>query len=176
MIKNEPFFQSLIEDCRDIVIESSFASRWSLVEGYHQLGSRILQDEDKLVSVSGGTSLRSALHDIAKLVGKRERSLYYAVEFVRMFPDINALPEGKDLNWYRIVHKYLTTESDKPKVLTKQDLRSILYQIKGFLKKEELRAVMAERSGVPLIPYEYPKLSEYLFYLQDNIEVLDKEG
>ena len=165
MIENELFFQQLVVECRDIVTESSFASRWSLVEGYHLLGSRILQDEVKLTQ--GGTNLRNTLQGIAKLVGKRERSLYYAVEFVRKFPDLNTLPEGKDTNWFRIVHKYLTTESDRPKQLAKQDLISIIFKIKELLKVEYQKAKQNELNNT--LP-EYSKLSEFVFYLQDSIQ------
>src|SRR3990167_11078627 len=168
MIENESFFTQLVEDCKDIVTESSFASRWSLVEGYHLLGSRILQDEVKLTQ--GGTELRKRLQYLAKYISKRERSLYYAVEFVRKFPDLNALPEGKDCNWYRIVHKYLTTESDRPKVLTKQDLGAILFKVKELLKVEYQKARQNELNNT--LP-EYSKLSEFIFYLQDSIEKLN---
>ena len=163
-MNNEQWFNSLVEDCKDIVTESSFTSRWSLVEGYHLLGSRILQDEVKLTQ--GGTDLRKRLQELAKFIGKRERSLYYAVEFVRKFPDINALPEGKDINWYRIIHKYLTTETDKPKVLTKQD---IIFKIKELLKIEYQKARQDELNNT--LP-EYRTLSDFIFYLQDQIEAM----
>jgi len=171
VIESELFFQSLVEDCKDIITESSFTSRWSLVEGYHQLGSRILQDEGQLTQ--GGTDLRKRLQDLAKYVGKRERSLYYAVEFVRLFPNLEEAPFDKTVNWYRIVNKYLTTESEEKKTLTKQDLQSIIYKIKEFLKTEYQKAKQAEYEGSPLIPNEYRKLSDYIFYLQDNIEKLE---
>jgi len=165
LIENEPFFQQLVEECKDIVTESSFTSRWSLVEGYHLLGSRILQDEVKIVQ--GGSSLAGTLHDLAKYIGKRERSLYYAVEFVRKFPDLNALPEGKNVNWYRIVHEHLTTESDRPKRPTNADLRGIIYKINELLKVEYQRAKQNELNNT--LP-EYSKLSEFIFYLQDQVE------
>ena len=161
-MNNEQWFNSLVEDCKDIVTESSFTSRWSLVEGYHLLGSRILQDEVKLTQ--GGTELRKRLQDLAKFIGKRERSLYYAVEFVRKFPDINALPEGKDINWYRIIHKYLTAETDRPK--TKQD---IIFKIKELLKIEYQKARQNELNNT--LP-EYSNLSDFIFYLQDQIEAM----
>jgi len=161
-MENEPFFLQLVEDCKDILTESSFASRWSLVEGYHLLGTRILQDEVNLTK--GGSTLRSRIASLAKYVGKRERSLYYAVEFVRKFPDLNSLPEGKDTNWYRIVNKYLTTETDKHHV-TMSDLRSIIYEIDKLLKTEYQKALQCEMSGIQ----EYSKLSDFIYYLQVEI-------
>ena len=164
-MNNEQWFTSLAEDCKDISVEMGFTSRWALVEGYHLLGSRILQDEVKLTQ--GGTTLRATLQGLAKYISKRERSLYYAVEFARKFPDLNEAPFDKTINWYRVVHKYLATDSDKPKVLTKQDLSSIIYQIKELLKVEYQKAKQNELNST--LP-EYPKLSDFIFYLQDQVE------
>jgi len=168
LIENEPFFQQLVDECRNIVVESGFASRWSLVEGYHLLGSRILQDEVKIVQ--GGSSLSGTLHDLAKYVGKRERSLYYAIEFVRKFPNLNEAPFDKTVSWYRIVHEHLTTESDRPKQLTKQDLSAIIFKIKELLKTEYQKAKQNELNNT--LP-EYSKLSEFILYLQDQVEKID---
>jgi len=160
-LNNEQWFMSLVEDCSDIAVEMGFASRWALIEGYHLLGTRILQDELNLTR--GGTTLRGTLQDLAKEIGKRERSLYYAVQFVKKFPDLNALPEGKDCNWYHIINKYLTTEI-KPKRLTNADL---VYKIKELLKIEYQKAKQNEINGT--LP-EYSKLSDFILYLQDQVE------
>ena len=163
-MSNEPWFTNLVEDCKDIATEFSFTSRWSLVEGYHLLGSRILQDEVRIVQ--GGSSLAWTLHDLAKYIGKRERSLYYAVEFVRKFPDLNEAPFDKTVNWYRIVHEHLTTESNRPKQLTNQDLSAILYKIKELLKTEYQKPKQNELNNTLS---EYPKLSDFILYLQDQV-------
>ena len=42
----ESWYNSLIEELADIITETSFTSRWALVEGYHQVGVRILQEND----------------------------------------------------------------------------------------------------------------------------------
>ena len=34
----------LVDDCKAIITEAVFTSRWSLVEGYHTLGKRILEE------------------------------------------------------------------------------------------------------------------------------------
>lgn len=112
-IESEIWFKALIDDCKDIIVESSFASRWALIEGYHQLGERIISDEQRLKQ--GGGSLRETLQQVARSLGKSERTIYYAVEFTRKFPDLDKLPEGKNTLWRDIVHKYLPT-SKKNKV------------------------------------------------------------
>ena len=35
------WFNHLIDDCHDIIIEAEFTSRWALVEGYHALGTPV---------------------------------------------------------------------------------------------------------------------------------------
>lgn len=42
----ESWYNSLIDELNDIIVETSFTSRWALVEGYHTVGSRILQEHD----------------------------------------------------------------------------------------------------------------------------------
>ena len=42
----EEWYQALIEDCKAIIVEAVFNSRWALVEGYHQVGERIVTDKN----------------------------------------------------------------------------------------------------------------------------------
>ena len=99
------WYHSLIDDCNSIIIEAEFISRWALVEGYHSLGLRILQDEHKLVS--GGSTLREALKRVSNLLNKGERTLYKVVQFAQEYPDLALLPEGKDTSWRKICNEYL---------------------------------------------------------------------
>ena len=57
-----------------------------LVEGYHALGMRILEDEPK--AKRGGSDLRDTLSRVSKDIGKHERLLYRAVQFARKCPDL----------------------------------------------------------------------------------------
>lgn len=99
------WYQLLIEDCHSIIVEAEFISRWALVEGYHLLGQRILQDEHKLVS--GGSTLREALKRVSNLLNKGERTLYKVVQFAKQYPDLATLPGGKDTSWRKICNEYL---------------------------------------------------------------------
>ena len=99
------WYQSLIDDCQSIIIEAEFTSRWSLVVGYHSLGLRILQDEPKIVQ--GGSTLRETLQHVAKLINRKERTLYNAVKFAKKYPELDLLPEGKDTSWRKICNEYL---------------------------------------------------------------------
>ena len=99
------WFNHLIDDCQSIIVEAEFTSRWVLVEGYHSLGLRILQDEPKMVQ--GGSTLRETLSRVTKLLNTGERTLYRSVQFAKKFPDLAALPEGKDTSWRKICNDYL---------------------------------------------------------------------
>ena len=99
------WYQSLIDDCQSIIVEAEFTSRWVIVEGYHSLGMRILQDEPKMVQ--GGSTLRETLSHVTKLLNTSERTLYRAVQFAKKYPDLDLLPEGKNVSWRKICNEYL---------------------------------------------------------------------
>jgi hypothetical protein len=105
------WFEQLIDDCRGIATEYGFTSRWSMVEGRHELGKRILQENDnfKRKSIYG----QEIIKKVAGSLGFGERTVQYAVQFAQMFPDLSLLPEGKDTTWSKIVHQYLPKSEQK---------------------------------------------------------------
>lgn len=121
IIKND-WYDELVKDCQSIITETVFNSRWALVEGYHQLGERILEDELKIKK--GGSSLRDTLQGLAKLLNTSERTLYYSVEFVRKYPKLDKVPEGKNISWNKIITKYLPEGSIKEKELEELELKN----------------------------------------------------
>ncbi len=86
----EEKYQEFIEECKAIITEAVFTSRWSLVEGYHHLGQRVIEQ--------GETPLR-----VAQSLGKSERTIQYAVQFAEKFPNIDLLPEGKNISWRKVI-------------------------------------------------------------------------
>ena len=50
---------------------------------------------------------------MSQSLGKGERTIERAIQFAKMYPDLNLLPEGKDTSWHRICNKYLP-EPKKP--------------------------------------------------------------
>lgn len=104
-VEQEEWYQALVDDCRAIVVEAEFTSRWALVEGYHALGQRILDDHDKWErnKLNG----MAFLQGLAKQIQISARTVYYAVQFARKFPELALLPEGKDTSWNKIVTLYL---------------------------------------------------------------------
>jgi hypothetical protein len=98
-------YQLLIDDCKSIIVEGEFTSRWSLIETYHAVGKRI--SEEKEVSIK----------KLARDINKSERTLQRSVQFYKKYPDLALLPDGKNVSWHHIVNKYLPdTLKDKKEI------------------------------------------------------------
>lgn len=120
-----PYYKLLVEDCKAIVTESVFVSRWALVEGYHLLGERIAMDEQYQIYAKGNQKMLAIL---AGNIGLGERTLYYAIEFYNKFPVLEDVPEGKNISWTKLVNKYLPEHTEKEEKSNYQNL------LKGFAK------------------------------------------
>lgn len=104
---NEEWFQALVEECDAIITEHVHNSRWTIVEGYHLLGKRILEDADKFEND------KEIVATVAKALNKSTRTIYQSIQFVRKFPDITSLPEGKNISWHKIVNDVLPEPKEK---------------------------------------------------------------
>ena len=99
------WYQSLIDDCQSIMVEAEFTSRWVLVQGYHTLGLRILAENDNFEreKIYG----KKIVQRVGESLGKSNQTIFYAIKFAKKFPDLAALPEGKDTSWRKICNEYL---------------------------------------------------------------------
>jgi len=159
----ESWYTQLVEDCKDIVVETEFVSRWSLVEGYHSLGKRILEEYDNFQRVRMADS--ELIKSVAISIGRRDRTVYYAIQFARMYPDLNLLKEGKNISWHHIINKYLTDGSEKP-VVKKADLAAMIKRIKQLLEHQYLEAHQNLISG----DSDGEIICNFIRYLQDQVE------
>lgn len=108
LIKSD-WYDSLLDDISSTWTESVFISRWSLIEGYHAVGQRLRQDDDKM------SSMTELVNKCAGDMGVSPRKLWYAVQFYDKFPDLDNLPGGKNISWSKIKTKYLPSEKkEKP--------------------------------------------------------------
>lgn len=64
-VTHEEWYTALVEDCRAIITEAVFNSRWALVEGYHQLGERIVTDNNFDRKEFMDKRLCNALHNLS---------------------------------------------------------------------------------------------------------------
>lgn len=39
---------------------------------------------------------------IAQGIGQREKTVHYAIQLYKLYPDLNSLPEGKAISWYKV--------------------------------------------------------------------------
>ncbi len=159
----ESWYNQLIEELTNIITETSFTSRWSLVEGYHQVGTRILQENENFERAK--IYNQDIVQRVATSLGKKSRTIYYAMQFAKTYPDLNLLPEGKDTSWHHIVNKYLTDGTEK-KVVKKADLHQMLKEIRELLNVEYQKAHQEAVEMGAII--ENDKLCMFIHYLQDQ--------
>ena len=111
LILSKHWMNELLDDCQTIITETVFNSRWALVEGYWKLGKRILEEHD------GFERNKIYGKDIATLVanslGKSKRTVHCSIKFAKKFPNLDDVPEGKNISWHKIVNKYLPDETKK---------------------------------------------------------------
>lgn len=127
------WYQSLVDDCRSIITEAVFTSRWALVEGYHMLGERIVTDAEFQRHAKGNKSLFAT---VAQNLGVSDRTIYYAVQFYEKFPDLALVPEGKNITWKKLITEYLTEPKDKQSEV----IQTMYYHIRcliGLLRQVE---------------------------------------
>lgn len=98
------WYQELVEDCKAIITEAVFTSRWALVEGYWLIGERIQADKDFQKFTKGN---QTSLQDLARNIGVSERTIYYAKQAYEKYPILDEMPEGKNLSWNKLITKYL---------------------------------------------------------------------
>jgi hypothetical protein len=161
-LESQDWFVNMVSECKDIIVETEFTSRWSLVEGYHQLGARILTENENFerAQIYG----QGICNTIAESLGKRPRTIYYAVQFARTYPDLNLLQEGKNCSWHHIINKYLTDGKEKPiKVSPSEQIKQIKAMLQTEWMKENQRVVSGE------VAINKSNL-DFIRYLQDQVE------
>ena len=167
----DSWYNTLIEDLRDLIVETEFTSRWTLIEGYHTLGKRILQENDNFERAK--IYNQDIVQRVAISLQRKPRTIYYAIQFAKTYPSLALLPEGKDCSWHKVVNKYLTDGTEK-KVTKKADLYRIIKEIKELLEHEWLESnqyyVVCKEDNTL---FQEAVLSQYkcefIRYLQDQL-------
>ena len=110
-LAHEDWYIQLLDDCQTILTEAEFTSRWALLEGYHQLGQRILQDHQQFERqrIYG----HEIVQHVARSLKKSPRTIAYALAFAKKFPELDKLPGGKAVSWHRICHELLPEKPDR---------------------------------------------------------------
>ncbi len=156
----ESWYTTLVDECKDIIVETEFTSRWSLVEGYHSLGKRILVEYENFQRLRMPD--QQLIATVAESLNKKPRTIYYAVQFARQYPELSLLPEGKNTSWHHIINKYLTDGKEKP---VKASPTEMIKQIKQLLQTEWMKA------NQELVEGDVSRLKcEFIRYLQDQVD------
>ncbi|MCJ7445733.1 MAG: hypothetical protein MUO26_14630, partial [Methanotrichaceae archaeon] len=103
-VTQEPWYVLLVDDCNAIVTEAVFISRWALVEGYHLLGERIVTENNLDRKEIYGKKI---LQRVGESIGISLTTLYYAIQFYEKYPNLDEVPEGKNISWHKLVNHYL---------------------------------------------------------------------
>lgn len=123
ILRNQEWYQSLIEDCQSILTEGIWNYRLTLIKTYHLLGRRILEENDnfKREKVYG----EEIVSHVSESLGQSPRTLWRALQFVRKYPDLDMLPEGKNISWHKICNNLLP--SPKEKVILPKGKFQVIY-------------------------------------------------
>ena len=115
IIDKDEWYQALIDDCKSIITEAIFTSRWSLVEGYWNLGKRINEENNNFerANIYG----KKIVQRVGKSLDISKSTLYYALKFYDKYPDLSKVPEGKNITWKKIITKYLPEYKEKENIL-----------------------------------------------------------
>jgi len=161
-----PWFTNLTEDCLDIKVETETTSRWSLTEGRHLIGLRILEDVGNFErsNIYGDKIVQS----VATSIKMATRTVRYSIKLATLYPDLNMLPAGKNMSWSHIVNKYLTAGEVKP---TRISPTEQIRQIKQLLQHEWMTANQGTfQNGVRVDIDQDDLKCEFIRYLQDQVE------
>ena len=93
-------YEALIEEIKATITEGVFRSRMELIETYHKVGELIKTSQVTLIQVSRDS-------------GVSVRTLQRSVQFYEKYPDINALPNGKNISWHKITNELLPEPKDR---------------------------------------------------------------
>jgi N6-adenosine-specific RNA methylase IME4 len=117
-IITQDWYTTLVDECKQILTEAVFTSRWALVEGYWQLGKRIRGDKLAQEHAKGN---KTFVQDLGRNLGVSSTTLYYALQAYDKYPDIDKIPEGKNISWNKLITKYLPEPKvETPKLPTKE--------------------------------------------------------
>ena len=118
------------------------------------LGERIVTDEHYQEYAKGN---KSSVQDLARNTGKSYRTLAYAIQFYEKYPNLDEVPEGKNITWNKLITIYLAEpKEDEPTEGGYYYL--MLGMIKDAIRKHDKEYLLDENTievfGLLRLPYE----------------------
>lgn len=105
------WYQSLLEDIKSALTEGVHNARWTLIQTYHLVGRRILEEKENFDRA--GLYGQRLCNAVAQSLGKSKSTIFKAVQFAEKFPTLDALPEGKNISWSKVVKHYLPAPKEE---------------------------------------------------------------
>jgi hypothetical protein len=104
-LEDKDWYKALVEEADAIIVEAGEASRWALVEGYHQLGTRILEENKNFEreKIYG----QEITKRISQSLGKSIRTIEKAVQFAKEYKKPEEVPGGKAITWGKVCNVVL---------------------------------------------------------------------
>lgn len=118
---------TIIEELQGAITEGVFNSRWTLIETYHSVG-RILAEHEKELP-------KNYVKVVADILGQKERLIYQCCQFFRKYPDLDKLPQGKNISWHKIANDLLPEH--KGAKATQEEL--LAARIEAFIKTKGVK-------------------------------------
>jgi N6-adenosine-specific RNA methylase IME4 len=104
-VEHEEWFQGMVQECQAAIVEAVFRSRWSILEGWHAVGQAIIAEKANIEK--SGASEEGVVSRLSQAMSVSKRSLWRAVQFARRYPDLNTLPDGKNITWNKVCSELL---------------------------------------------------------------------
>lgn len=116
-----------LDEIKLLFVEGEFNHRWTLIETYHTVGQMIC------TRLQGNRG--ELLQALSPQIGKSVRTLWYATKFYDTFPDLNMLPEGKNISMNKVITKYLTTSKQEECTHPEDHIETISFKVCKDCKK-----------------------------------------
>lgn len=124
-LQTQEWYEALVVECKAIITEAVFTSRWALVEGYWELGKRLREDK-KVQEHSKGN--KTFVQDLGQNLGISSSTIYYALQAYDKYPKLDRIPEGKNITWNKLITKYLPApKQNKVEIELPKGKYSVLY-------------------------------------------------
>jgi hypothetical protein len=91
-----------MEELDAMLTEAIHNHRWVLLEGYWNLGKAVVKQ-------------KLDIEKVALACRQRPKTVHYSVELYKAYPNLNSLPDGKVVSWYKIMKILPPYEKKRPK-------------------------------------------------------------
>ena len=104
-LTEQEWYKALVEECQTIRVKGELNARWVIIESYHTIGKRILAETDNFnrLKIYG----QKIAQRVAESLGRSQRTIEQAIQFVKQYPDLEKLPLGKAASWHKICNDLL---------------------------------------------------------------------